>query len=96
MEYYSAIKKEYIWVNSNEVDEPGAYYTEWSKSEREWQIPYIKAYLWNLERQYQWCYMQGSKGDTDIKNRLLDSAEEGEGGVIWENTTETRILSYVK
>ena len=28
-------KKEHIWVNSNDVDEPRAYYTEWSKSERE-------------------------------------------------------------
>ena len=28
-------KKEYIWVSSNEVDEPRADYTEWSKSERE-------------------------------------------------------------
>ena len=28
MDYYSAIKKEYIWVPSNEVNEPGAYYTE--------------------------------------------------------------------
>ena len=37
MEYYSAIKKEGIWVSSNEVDEAGAYYTEWSKSERERQ-----------------------------------------------------------
>ena len=27
-------KKECIWVNSNEVDEPRVYYTEWSKSER--------------------------------------------------------------
>ena len=26
-------KKELIWVSSNEVDEPKAYYTEWSKSE---------------------------------------------------------------
>ena len=34
-------KKEHIWVSSNEVDEPGAYYTEWSKSERERQILYI-------------------------------------------------------
>ena len=25
-------KKEHIWVSSNEVDEPGAYHTEWSKS----------------------------------------------------------------
>ena len=28
-------KKECIWVSSNEVDEPKAYYTEWNKSERE-------------------------------------------------------------
>ena len=28
-------KKEYIWVSSNEVDKARAYYTEWSKSERE-------------------------------------------------------------
>ena len=26
--------------------------------------------------------MQGSKRDTDIKNRLLDSLGEGEGGMI--------------
>ena len=35
----------------NEVDETGAYYTEWSKSERETPMQYINAYLWNLERQ---------------------------------------------
>ena len=28
-------KKEHSQVSSNEVDEPRAYYTEWSKSERE-------------------------------------------------------------
>ena len=28
-------KKEHIWVSSNEVDEPRAYYTEWSKSEKQ-------------------------------------------------------------
>ena len=28
-------RKECIWLNSNEVDEPRAYYTEWSKSERD-------------------------------------------------------------
>ena len=33
--------------------------------------------------------MQVSKGDTDVKNRLLDSVGEGEGGMIWENSTET-------
>ena len=40
--------------------------------------------------------MQDSKRDTDIKNRLLDSVGEGEGGMIWENSIETCILSYVK
>ena len=51
MEYYSTIKKkECIWVSSNEVDETGADYTEWSKSERKTPIQYINAYIWNLER----------------------------------------------
>ena len=40
--------------------------------------------------------MQGSKRDTDVKNRLLDSVREGEGGMIGENSIETRILPYVK
>ena len=38
--------------------------------------------MWNLERWYQQSYVQGSKGDTDIKNRLLDSAGEGGGRMI--------------
>ena len=40
--------------------------------------------------------MWDSKRDTDVKNRLLDSVGEGEGGMIWENSTETCMLSYVK
>ena len=36
--------------------------------------------------------MQGSKEGTDIKNRLLDSVGEGEGGMIWESSTETYTL----
>ena len=40
--------------------------------------------------------MWDSKRDTDIKNRLLDFVGEGEGEMIWENSTETCILLYVK
>ena len=40
--------------------------------------------------------MRDNKKDTEIKNRRLDSLEEGEGGMIWENSIETCILSYVK
>ena len=40
--------------------------------------------------------MRDSKRDTDVKNRLLDSVGEDEGGMVWENGIETCILSYVK
>ena len=40
--------------------------------------------------------MRDSKKDTVAKNSLLDSVEEGKGGMIWENSTETCILPYVK
>ena len=41
--------------------------------------------------------MQGSKRDTDVKNRLLEYVGlEGKGGMIWANDTETCVLPYVK
>ena len=40
--------------------------------------------------------MQDSKRDTDVKNRLLDSVEESEGGMVWENSIEACVLPYVK
>ena len=40
--------------------------------------------------------MRDSKRETDVKNSLLDSVGEGEGGMIWENSIETCILLYVK
>ena len=71
-------KKECIWLSSNEVDEPRAYYTEWSKSER--QILYINTYIWNLEGWYWWTYLQGSNRDTE--NRLVDTeGKEREGQI---------------
>ena len=36
-----------LWISSNEVDETGAYYTEWSKPERKTPIQYTNAYLLN-------------------------------------------------
>ena len=40
--------------------------------------------------------MRDSKRDTDVLNSLLGSVGEGEGGMIWENDTETCKLSYAK
>ena len=39
--------------------------------------------------------MQGSKRDTDVKNRLLDYAGEGKNEMI-ESSAETLILPYLK
>ena len=86
-------KKEHVWVSSNEVGEPRAYYTEWSKSEREKQISYISAFIWNLEWWYWWPYSQSSNGDTDIENR--HGEEEGEGEMKGESSMEAYTLTYV-
>ena len=40
--------------------------------------------------------MRDGKRDIDVKNRFFDSVGEGEGGMIWENSIETCISSYVK
>ena len=72
------------------MGEPTAYFTEWSKSEREKQIC-VNAYIWNLERWYQWTHLQGNNGDADIENRLMDmgDGEEEEdrtnGDVAWKH-----------
>ena len=47
-------KKEGIWVICRDVDGPRDCHTEWSKSEREKQISYIKTYMWSLEKRYRW------------------------------------------
>ena len=40
--------------------------------------------------------MHDNKRNTDVKNSLLDSVGDGKGGMIWEGSIETCILSYVK
>ena len=69
-------EKECIWVSCNEINEPRAYHTQGNPSEREKQILYIKAYIWNLEWWYWWTYFQCSNGDTGIENRLMDTGGE--------------------
>ena len=37
--------------------------------------------------------MQNRTRDTDVQNTLLDSVGEGKGGMFWENSIETSILT---
>ena len=46
-------KKERNWVICRDVDGRRDCHTEWSKSEREKQISYINAYMWNLKKLVQ-------------------------------------------
>ena len=73
-------EKEHIWVNSNKVAEPRAYFTEWSESEREREILYSNAYIQNLEKWYWRIYLQGNNGETDIENRFMDMGRVEERG----------------
>ena len=43
-------KKKQNCVICSEVDGPTVCHTEWSKSEREKQILYANAYIWNLKK----------------------------------------------
>ena len=43
-------KKEQNCTICRDVDRPRDCHGEWSKSEREKQISYINAYMWNLEK----------------------------------------------
>ena len=45
-------KKEWNWVICRDMDGLRDCHTEWSKSEREKQISYINAYMWNLKKNW--------------------------------------------
>ena len=66
-------KKERNWVICRDVDGPRECHREWSKTEREKQIPYINAYIWNLEKWHQWTGLQGRNRDTDVENQRMDT-----------------------
>ena len=50
----------------------------------------------NYIKKYIYIYFQGSKGDTDIEKRHVHTVGEGEGGTIWESSTETHTWPQVK
>ena len=55
---------------------------EWSKSEREKQILYFNADMWNLEKRYRWSYLQSRSRDIDKENKYMDTkGERGMGAI---------------
>ena len=88
-------KKEQNCAICRYVDEPRDCHTEWSKSEREKQISYGIAYMWNLEKWYRWTYLQSRNRDTDIENKHMDT-KRGRGGMNWEIEIDIYTLLCIK
>ena len=86
-------KRELIWVSSREVDEPKPVMQ--SEVRKQKQISHIKAYICNLENWY-WTCLQGRNGDTDVENRLVETAGEGESETNEESSIDIYVLSCVK
>ena len=95
MEYYSAIKRNTFesvlmrWINLGFLCR--------MKSEREKQIIYINAYIWNLERWYWWAYLQSSNRHRhweQTHGHGRGEVEDRVGGV--ERITWKHTLPYVK
>ena len=76
------------------MDGPRDCYIEWNVRKRKTNI-------------YEWIYMEsrkvvlmnhfpGRNGDGDIKEGLVDTEEEGEGGMNWESNNDIYTLPCVK
>ena len=65
-------------------------------SQREKQILYVNAHIWNLEKWCWWTSLQGKNGDSDAENSFVDTAGEGESGTNGESSIDIYTLSCVK
>ena len=73
-------KKEWNNVIFSNLDGPGDHHTKWSQSDRERQIPYDIAYMWNLKKGYKWTYLQSRSRVTDVGNKLTGAGGKEEEG----------------
>ena len=63
--------------SSNEVEETGAYYTEWSKPERKTPIPYTNTYIWKCKTQNLGLRSKGEKPHDPINQPSRCNTQEG-------------------
>ena len=78
-------KKEWSNAIRSNMDGPRDCCTEWRKSERERQISYNVAHMWNLEKCHRWTYLQAEIESQMYKTNLwLPKGELTGGGTNWE------------
>ena len=87
--------KEHIWVSSNKVDETGAYYTEWSKSERKTPIQYINAIYTEFRKMVTMTlYARQQKGWCEELTHLKDPDAGRDWGQEEKGTTEDETAGW--
>ena len=69
--------------------------SEVSQKEKD-KYSYSNTYIWNLEKWYWGIYLQGSNGEKDIENRLMDMGRGEERVRRMERVTWKLKLPYVK
>ena len=95
MEYYSDIKSNVFesvlmrWMNLEPIIQSEVRHKE--KDKYCTLMP-----IWNLERWYQSNYFQGSNGERDIENRLMDKGRGEERVRGMERVTCKLTLPYIK
>ena len=89
-------KKEWNNAICSNADGPRDYHTKWCKSDREWQISYDIAYMWNLKEGNKWNYSQNRNRSTDIENKFMVTKGERRGGINLEFRVKRYILLYIK
>ena len=60
---------------------PRDYHTKWSKPDRERQISYEFAYMWNPKKWHKWTYLQSRNRLRDIENKLRVTKGERREGI---------------
>ena len=95
MEYYSAIKK---WNNAiySNMDGLRNCHTKWSESDRERQISYDIAYIWNLKKNGTNEPIYKTEIVTDVENKQLPRRKGGEGGINWEIGIDIHTHYYIQ
>ena len=66
------------------------------KSDRERQISYDIAYMWNLKKLYRWTYLQSRNRVIDVENKLMVTKGERGRGINWEIGIDIYTLLYIK
>ena len=78
MEYYSAIKKGCIWVDSNEVDKPRVHYTEWTQKKED-KYCILAIYM---ESRKMVLMILLTVQQRRCRHKII--VGEGEGGMTWD------------